>query len=446
MEDTRFDAYFARHRRDAVLLHRPYPPQCAPRTNSKFGGLPRLPDHYEWPRDGNGVPLHFLAQIDCADIAFETALPERGVLFFFAREEEEQIWNDDRVNKDAARVIYALDAFAMTPLRAHPDDLEPVGGGDYPPRAWRELLPPGEQGSAVHVEWPIQPLAIETWPDALFEEPAEQGNGWLTRLSAMLQPKAPPIDWQAYDARQKSYAERLEALRGQAHWKATGQARDAGERPIFHDHHMAQAIFEYADKGPLAYPQHWVQVEYAVRAFINDFRDGRTHPILDEAQLPAARGWLEKAQQASAEQAVAVSDHAAFRDWLMTLEKPREDEPPNAAPYAQFVFTSLLSQIRFWAGDPARAASIPPHIYEAMRFYFVGETVWGLQYSQMMGHAPSTQEPLHPDDPMLCLLNLASDEGLGWMFGDVGNATFYISREDLARRDFSRVEAEVVGH
>lgn len=446
MTENTLDALLKTQKREAVLLHRPYPPHNAPRTNSKFGGLPRLPAHYEWPRDGKGAPLHFLAQIDCADIGFATSLPERGVLFFFAREDEEQIWNDDNWIRDAARVIYALDAFAATPPRPHPEDLGPVGGGYYPPNAWREVLQLEEHGPSVHVEWPIKPLRIYTWPDALFEEPEKHGTGWLGRLKATLQKEVPQIDWQAHEARQQIYAERQKTFRVAAHAEATGQAPVSGERPIFHEQKVAQAIFEHATDGPLAYPQHWVQIEYATRAFICDFREGRTHPILDEAQLPAARKWLEKSRLAGFESDVTIADRAAFRAWIMLLEKPSKDRPQSKIPYGDFVFTSLLCQIRLWAGDPAKAALIAPHIYQEMQFYFAGDTVWGLQYSQMFGHPPSAQEPLHPDDTTLCLLNLASDAGLGWMFGDVGNATFYILPADLARKDFSKVKAEVVGH
>jgi hypothetical protein len=151
-----------RYRGDAVLLHRPYPPHIAARTNSKLGGLPRLPEYYEWPRTPNGLPLHFLAQIDRADIGLGSPLPPRGVLFFFRRNDEEQIWRADRP-EDACRVLYVQDAFAATPQHAAPADL-PAIGGYYPPPFARPFLHPGEAGPNIHVEWPIQPLGFDSWP------------------------------------------------------------------------------------------------------------------------------------------------------------------------------------------------------------------------------------------------------------------------------------------
>lgn len=155
MIESDIDAYFAQFRRDAILLHRPYPPHDGPPTNSKFGGLPRLPADYAWPRDKNNAPLHFLAQIDCADIKVATPLPDRGVLFFFGRDDDEQIWDADNAPGRSTSVIYALDAFARTPLRDHPSDLGPIGGTYFRAKAWQNLLLKDEDGPRVHVEWPI---------------------------------------------------------------------------------------------------------------------------------------------------------------------------------------------------------------------------------------------------------------------------------------------------
>ena len=52
---------------------------------SHLGGLPRL-GNAEWPRDTNGVPMPFIAQLDLAEIAAanpETPLPKIGSLAFF---------------------------------------------------------------------------------------------------------------------------------------------------------------------------------------------------------------------------------------------------------------------------------------------------------------------------------------------------------------------------
>lgn len=49
------------------------------------------------------------------------------------------------------------------------------------------------------------------------------------------------------------------------------------------------------------------------------------------------------------------------------------------------------------------------------------------------------QDPRRPEDDLMLLFQLDSDERLGLMWGDVGTANFFIRPGDLKRRDFSRV-------
>jgi uncharacterized protein YwqG len=95
-----------RHRQLAIMVYRPYPPVGLPPINSHLGGRPTLPAELEWPRTRSGVPLHFLAQIDCAELPpSDGVLPTSGVLYFFARMAEETIWGDGDP-KDDCRVLF----------------------------------------------------------------------------------------------------------------------------------------------------------------------------------------------------------------------------------------------------------------------------------------------------------------------------------------------------
>jgi uncharacterized protein YwqG len=75
----------AKYRAPAISLYRPYPPVELPHARSQPGGLPNLPAT-EWPYgrnhdNGNAVPLHFLAQIDCAELPrVDARLPTEGML------------------------------------------------------------------------------------------------------------------------------------------------------------------------------------------------------------------------------------------------------------------------------------------------------------------------------------------------------------------------------
>jgi Domain of unknown function (DUF1963) len=435
-KEESFEHLFRRYRRDAVLLHHPYPPYAGPRTNSKFGGLPTLPANVEWPRSSDGTPLHFFAQVDCADIGFRTELPERGVLFFFGRDDGEQSWSLDDPGEDSG-VLYALDS--GTTLREAPADLPPIGGY-YPGAAWRDYLREGERGPTLHVEWPIQPLPIDTWPDALYampDEPDPKAVSFVEYGLHLLGRTPKRSTWQEVEARGKRYKEQLERHKAAAFAKATGEQWDIATSDYYDQIWTAgRAIFDHAEHGPEAYPQHWIAIHYAVRALLPRPAWFGSDPLAEE--------WLQRSNEAGLDEPMSEADRSAFRAWLTKMERPY-DECPLSKTGRELVVRSLVATIRAWAGDPERAARLGPHVYAAMRFHFGGASVWGWQYAQMLGHAPSAQTPQPVDNTTICLLNLATDPALGWMFGDVGNCTFWIEPEDLARRDFSKVLGVIEG-
>lgn len=56
------------------------------------------------------------------------------------------------------------------------------------------------------------------------------------------------------------------------------------------------------------------------------------------------------------------------------------------------------------------------------------------------GYAYFTQDdPRRPEDPMLLLFQLDSDEGMDLMWGDMGVGHFFIREKDMMAKDFSRV-------
>ncbi len=84
---------------------------------SYFGGIPELPTGVEYPKfecstfEDDEIklrPLHFLAQIDCAELAeFDKSglMPKKGRLLFFYRCDS-NVWGFDPADKGVARVIY----------------------------------------------------------------------------------------------------------------------------------------------------------------------------------------------------------------------------------------------------------------------------------------------------------------------------------------------------
>jgi hypothetical protein len=126
MLQATIEATMAQVEEPAILAMRPYPPVDLPDTCSQLGGLPILTSEASWPRATDGTPLHFLARIDCFELPQTRGpLPEYGVLQFFARLDEEMVW--DGPAADYARVLYTQrDAGQATPP---PADLPPIMGG-----------------------------------------------------------------------------------------------------------------------------------------------------------------------------------------------------------------------------------------------------------------------------------------------------------------------------
>lgn len=416
-ETDETDALFRRYRREAVLLHRPWPPHAGPPTNSHFGGLPRLPENYEWPRTSDGTPLHFLAQIDCADIRVKTALPERGLLFFFGRDNVYQAWHGQQPASDTCRVLYAPDSVALPPPRQPPADL--------PPLTWPRQWP-----ANVHPAWPVVPLQFDSFPDesALPEANERDAGAWRRLLQRFArgvgnEPEIGAEVREAYDAR-------LHARRAAALVAATGAHPPSKARPGREVADAAAAIFGFADAGPQSFPRHWAYVHHLARAILDGPRSYAVGEEKERELTAEAERWLGRSREGPLERPVAEDDRRAMRTWLASLDDR-----------ARLVFRGAEGAIRSWAGDPALAALVPDHVYAACASSFYGYDEDNLRFSQMLGHSPAPHVARLVDDPMICLLNLDTDLALGWNFADQeGQCTFWITPRDLAHRDFSKVQ------
>ncbi|MGI9203783.1 MAG: YwqG family protein [Woeseiaceae bacterium] len=79
-------------------------------VRSRIGGVPDLPDGFEWPEWQN-VPLAFLAQIDLAEIDEQSVLPDlpkHGLLSFFY-DQEQSTWGFRPGDRGSWRVIYSTE-------------------------------------------------------------------------------------------------------------------------------------------------------------------------------------------------------------------------------------------------------------------------------------------------------------------------------------------------
>ena len=81
---------------------------------SKFGGLPYLPQGFEYPKSWNDEYLYLLAQINFAEVPHLEGFPDKGILQFYIHdgEKDDIIWGLDLSNpnnQDYFRVLYFPD-------------------------------------------------------------------------------------------------------------------------------------------------------------------------------------------------------------------------------------------------------------------------------------------------------------------------------------------------
>jgi uncharacterized protein YwqG len=92
----------------SVVLRRQVPIRFDEEARSWIGGLPKMPVGMEWPRAKPKKPLHFVAQINCADLPQELwggLGPRLGWLLLFADIEA----LTDQINRPFARVIHVAE-------------------------------------------------------------------------------------------------------------------------------------------------------------------------------------------------------------------------------------------------------------------------------------------------------------------------------------------------
>lgn len=155
-----------------------------------------------------------------------------------------------------------------------------------------------------------------------------------------------------------------------------------------------------------------------------DFDDGENpdtfrveffpEPVMDEKQLVAP---------------------APLRDHDLLPHHPDESYPLRFEMAEEFM---PATDYRFW------------QTFGADFFQQFGEQEWTLtdefnravnsQGHKIGGYAYFTQDdPRRPEDPMVLLFQLDSDEKMDLMWGDMGVGHFFIREKDLLARDFSRV-------
>ncbi|MEW9922464.1 DUF1963 domain-containing protein [Marimonas sp. MJW-29] len=110
------------HQTISVILKRQVPIRFDEAHRSWLGGLPMMPRLTEWPRDGEGAPLHFIAQICCADLPkplWNGLGPREGRLLLFV----ETLKLEDEAENSTVQVLHTT---RLGSEREPPEDVPSV--------------------------------------------------------------------------------------------------------------------------------------------------------------------------------------------------------------------------------------------------------------------------------------------------------------------------------
>jgi Domain of unknown function (DUF1963) len=450
----------ARAQNACLAIKHVFPPRHLERSYSYFGGMPIIPEDFDWPlvhnRNGELEPLHFMAQIDCNTLPDGPArdlLPSDGYLYFFAPMAGNH-------GDDAWHFVTRYVPGRAT-SRWEPCDrpfLPPIDGAEnapyvfewmnwrakpsYPTRysrvgielGWLQLVPDvvaGEPGTDGEYPWEVTERRKQAALRAFHGEPAID-NGLFSSYG-----KPKDMSWIPYP----DFPSNLRAVEVFTGLLKTylKKDKDVLARQI---EKLGPALPDEAD-GVAAQR---ASLEARKAAFM-DF-ESRHSSILHRCNIPDS----DRAKP------VSIEDRAAF---MALIDALRTDDPPLPVferTYLQerlplvvdgWLSTATYQSVETALRDPDGFAMLPSEAVEAARF----EHGWlkkgrgGTSPHQMLGIGDCIQTAADDmAEDYILLLQLGADNPLGWRMGDNGVLQYWIRPSDLAARRFENTVATFECH
>jgi uncharacterized protein YwqG len=476
----------------SVVLRRQVPPRVEA-SRSWLGGLPMMPDHVEWPRsvssehpDKGERPLHFVAQIACADLPAELwggLGPRDGFLLLFIDPNQ-----GVPEGPDAFRVLH-VDALGAE--RQPPADLGPVHDGTYSgpsydycrsidevPKLWRRwpvdlVVVPNE----ARIEGQRTRVAPDNFAEILYagqrvapdrERPADPEpftwRGALHVLDSIVRAFAPrplnelPIpDWLVERLNQPGYIGSILAAveADDAKWTATSRADLEGPEPD--DEALRErraqtrsaAEFRRARREALAA----FLASHPTSDSIVDYLRQSDRKLLDWTAAVRERMAGERSAVLAHDLDSPIPDEVwqaikarlqkdAFRFWRYASEE-RNGESRHVVFYETEV--SAYTGRRFGIGelvadyyvDAARRSLIPPSVLAEF------EPHWRSLYHNRPHRMGGYHDGLQSDAQIgptreLLLFQIATDDAMHWCWGDVGAYYVLLDADALKAMDLSK--------
>ena len=416
-----------RGRKAWLAIKHVFPPRLPQRSMSYFGGLPIVPDDFDWPTLHNRKGLlerpNFVAQIDCSDLPPGPArdlFPDRGYLYFFAP--MSSTFGPDAMHF-VTRYVPQQATQKWTPL-----DMPFTGkieSGDPMDEVWR--------GQRTHYDR----VEIEF---AWIAEPTDEEVAART------------AEGHAFEVAERIRAERLDAVHGRP---LTTESRISA-------HHAPKDALWIPYAG---FPINWTSARI-VRKFVEAYHREETQEVADRlktlGQVGPDHPEAQRLQTLQRELSVFSSKMSGVFRPTVNAGLKESDAPPievkeailqfledlrvHGMPSAKerryghqrlpFVINKWLEIAAIEGAergltDPAGAPLIQSDVVAALAHRHAPRKHQMLGAGEVVQVAADEMKYRH-----LLLLQLGPDPALNWTVGEMAPMQYWITPEDLAARRF----------
>lgn len=445
----------------AQIALNPLTPFEKPRAaGNYFGGAPQMPADMDWPCMGDGYPLGFLMQVDCASVPRPVArgehrfalpvFPETGTVFLFAYD-----FMDD-LTPESFQILYTPEDTSDLPLRIPPDALMTAPEyGDY------SIKHRAAEGKVPRLEpkRPFEPIAFTNIAPPVSGDPE-----YDEKLDCLL----------TYGG---AFAHEQKAFPGVAlviDWLPNYNAVHFGPNRSF----QISDAREVVRTIPQSYPWRWGDIRGAMQTFPLGTHQmasiEKCNGIFGADLIEQGESWTQKANARDGLERIAQADRRAYRAWLLQMDACGANLPPESAqdsdaahrhridlecafadvmkplaqPFGSLCYNTLPATLHYLAFDDS-ADDLPDEMRE-----IVAELVRYKRSDTQLNGNPQYHKPdpdlmfaLHPEgqrnDNEVMVFSLASGSGLPVNWGDCCWLQVWIETEDLAAGRFDRIRPTI---
>jgi uncharacterized protein YwqG len=416
-----------RGRKARLAIKHRFPPRLPQRSMSYFGGLPIVPEDFDWPtlhnHKGLLERLNFMAQIDCSDLPpgpGREMFPDHGYLYFFAP-------MSGTFGPDAMHFVTR-----------------------YEPRQATQKWAPLDMPFTGKIE-PADPMDVIWRGKRTHYDKVEIEFGWIEEPSDD-EVAARADEGHAFEVADKIRVERLDAFYGPP------VALD----PLLSAHHAPKDALWIPYAG---FPINWSSARI-VRKFVEAYHREETQDVADRLRAlgDVAADHAEAQRLRTLQRELSAFSSKIFNAFFPTLNSGLKefDAPPVAVKEKILEFLQALRVsgmpsskerryhhlrlplvINQWLAiaaihgaeggltDPLGVALIGPDLVAALAHRHASRKHQMLGEGEVVQVAADEMKERH-----LLLLQLGPDLALNWTVGEMGPLQYWITPEDLAAKRF----------